>query len=231
MGIDHSATYRDRSLKNLIHRHRLRTILSILERNVVLEGRTFADIGCSNGYLTSLINDRFKPAAACGYDHDRDNLAQARANHPGIRFERIELNNESPTVDTYDVVTCFEVLEHVGGIETALENLLNLVTRAGGVLFLTVPIEIGWRGALKFLVKTTVYRYRTDELPRRKQLYLTYLGHLLTNKRMSGFRDCRKGWGTHFGFDHREIDDYLKRRGRAFEVSNRGMTRFYLVRG
>ncbi len=95
MGIDHSATYRDKSLKNLVHRHRLRTILSIIERDLVLDGRTLADVGCSNGYLTALMNERFKPSLARGYDHDPDNLARARASHPGIEFETIDLNTVS----------------------------------------------------------------------------------------------------------------------------------------
>ncbi|MFQ5512626.1 MAG: class I SAM-dependent methyltransferase [Candidatus Krumholzibacteriia bacterium] len=230
MGIDHSATYRDRSLKNLVHRHRLRTILSVLRNEVDLEGRTYADVGCSNGYVTALVNDRFKPALACGYDHDRENLAAARASHPHLTFDTIDLNGASPVPRTYDVVTCFEVLEHVGSLRNALSTLLEMTAPAGGVLFLTVPIESGWRGAVKFLVKTALYRYRLDELPRQKHLYLEYVGRLVANRRMSRFRDRRHGWGTHFGFDYREIDDFLRSTGRSFEASNRGMSRFYLVR-
>jgi 2-polyprenyl-3-methyl-5-hydroxy-6-metoxy-1,4-benzoquinol methylase len=231
MGIDHSATYRDRSLKNLFHRHRLRTILSIIEKDLVLQGRSLADVGCSNGYLTALINERFKPSAARGSDHDPDNLAQARASYPGIDFETIDLNTVSRQERTYDVVTCFEVLEHVGDTRSALDNLLSLVAPGGGVLFLTVPIEIGWRGTIKFLIKTTLYRYRIGELPARRCLFARYLAHLVANKRISGFRDRRHAWGTHFGFDYRDIDDYLRDRRKSFEASNKGMSRFYLVRG
>lgn len=231
MGIDHSATYRDRSLKNLVHRHRLRTILSIIEKNLVLAGKTLADVGCSNGYLTALMNERFKPSLARGYDHDPDNLARARAGHPGIEFEIIDLNTVSTPERTYDVVTCFEVLEHVGDMRNALDNLLQLVAPGGGVLFLTVPIEIGWRGTVKFLIKTALYRYRIGELPARRYLFARYLARLVANKRISGFRDRRDGWGTHFGFDYREIDDYLRGKEKSFEASNRGMSRFYLVQG
>ncbi len=231
MAIDHSATYRDRSLKNVVARHRLRTIFSIIEKDISLEGKTHADIGCSNGYLTALISDRFKPSLSCGYDHSHDNLTLARTKYPHLAFEPIDLNKAASTAPrNYDVVTCFEVLEHVGNIQNALDTLLNMAAPSGGVLFLTVPIEIGWRGAFKFLVKTVLYRYGLDELPPQKYLYFKYLANLLRNKRMERFRDQRSGWGTHFGFDYRELDDLLTERGNSFSSFNLGMSRFYLVR-
>lgn len=231
MPIDHSATYRDRSLKNLLARHRLRTILSLLETNLELEGKSYADVGCSNGFLTALISKRFKPSLTCGYDHNRENVAVARSKYLNLEFDIIDLNSTPPTVQrTYDVITCFEVLEHVGNMPNALDTLLNMTVPTGGTLFLTVPIEIGWRGAFKFLIKTVFYRYGLDELPAQKNLYFKYIGNLLMNKRMGHFRDRRSGWGTHFGFDYREVDDLLTERGLSFETFNVGMSRFYFVR-
>ncbi len=230
MAIDHSATYRDRSLKNFLARSRLRTILSIIEKKVELTGKTYADVGCSNGFLTGLISDRFKPSFACGYDHSRENLELARSAYPDLEFEIIDLNVEPPPARrTYDVVTCFEVLEHVGNIPNALSYLLNFASPTGGVLFLTVPIEIGWRGTIKFLIKTVLYRYRLDELPQQKNLLFRYFRSLVMNKRMDRFRDQRSGWGTHFGFDYREVDELLAERGRPFESFNVGMSRYYIV--
>lgn len=230
MPIDHSATYRDRSLKNVIARHRLRTILSIIEKDLSLEGRTYADVGCSNGYLTALISDRFKPSLTCGYDHNEENLAVARSKYPGLEFDTVDLNSASPAMSrNYDVVTCFEVLEHVGNMPNALDALLDMTAPTGGVFFLTVPIEVGWRGVIKFLIKTVLYRYSLDELPHQKYLFLKYFGALLMNKRMGHFRDRRLGWSTHFGFDYRDVDDLLIERGKSFKPFDMGMSRFYLV--
>lgn len=231
MLIDHSATYRERSLKNLLARNRLKTILSIITNDIVLDGKTYADVGCSNGYLTALISDKFKPSESCGYDHNSENLAVARANYPDLEFETIDLNVPMPANSRrYDVVTCFEVLEHVGDMVNALDVLFSMTTINGGVLMITVPIESGWRGAFKFLIKTVLYRYCLDELPSQKGLFFKYLGSLLLNKRMGRFRDQRSGWGTHFGFDYRDVDDHLIESGKMFEPFNRGMSRFYIVR-
>jgi 2-polyprenyl-3-methyl-5-hydroxy-6-metoxy-1,4-benzoquinol methylase len=231
MPIDHSATYKDRSLKNFLARSRLRAILSIIEANIEFADKTYADVGCSNGFLTDLLSARFKPSISCGYDHNQDNLAVARSTYQNLKFDLIDLNAKPSTAPvTYDVVTCFEVLEHVGNIPNALGTLLNMTAPAGGVLFLTVPIEIGWRGTIKFLIKTLLYRYKLDELPQQENLFQQYLGSLLMNRRMDRFRDRRSGWSSHFGFDYREVDDLLTERSLPFESFNEGMTRFYLVR-
>jgi hypothetical protein len=48
--------------------------------------------------------------------------------------------------------------------------------------------------------------------------------------RVSRFRDDRVNWGTHFGFDYRDIDDLLRSRGVRFSASNRFTTRFYVIK-
>ena len=230
MTIDHAATYRDQTLKNLVHRRRLKGILSVLEEHVWLAGRTYADVGCSNGYITATVCERFRPKACCGFDNDADNLEQARKSYPHIEFREINLNEVRTPEARFDVVTSFEVLEHVGDLENALENLILLTAPQQGLLFITAPIEVGWRGTLKFLAKTLLYGYKLDELPPRKTLYLKYLAALVAGGRISRFRDKKSGWGTHFGFDCREIDAYLASRGVHFQAWNDFMTRFYLVR-
>ena len=125
-------------------------------------------------------------------------------------------------------MTCFETLEHVGDPNTALSNILNGM-KPGGVAIVTVPIEIGWRGILKFAIKTGCYGYDLTELPRRPGLFRGYVSALVKGDRLSRFRDKRQGWGTHFGFDHRDIDDRLRELSVSRKVQNSGTTRFYFL--
>lgn len=229
MGIDHSLIYKDKKIKNLHHRKRLNTILSILEKEE-FEGKTFADIGCSNGYITSIINDKFKPARSSGYDHSVSNLEKAKSNYPTINFNIMDLNKINSMGEKYDIVTCIETLEHVGNLQNALTNLLNLTNSNNGFLLITVPIEIGFYGTLKFLAKTILYKYNLSELPQERHLYLRYFITLLVGRKMSNFRSQRNGWGTHFGFDYRDIDNYLNSKKITFKAFNNFATRFYLVR-
>jgi ubiquinone/menaquinone biosynthesis C-methylase UbiE len=224
---DHSATYRDRRLRNLPHRLRLRSLISLLER-VDFTGKSYIDVGCSNGYITSLVTRRFQPARSCGLDHNLQNLERARMLHPGISFRLANISQPfEDEVPSADIVTCFETLEHVGNLEVALNNLLR-ITRIDGTLVLSVPIEIGARGMLKFAAKLA-WGYRLAELPQAPQLFQHYVHSLATGKRISVFRDARPGWGTHFGFDYRDLDDLLSIRRLPLAAWNDFTTRFYRI--
>jgi hypothetical protein len=66
--------------------------------------------------------------------------------------------------------------------------------------------------------------------PSRQNLFLNYLIALLTKKNISRFRHQREHWSTHFGFDYRDIDQYLQQKQLKFKAENRNMTRFYLIK-
>ncbi|MCD6379330.1 methyltransferase domain-containing protein [bacterium] len=228
MVLDHSLTYKDRSFRNFPHRRRLRHIFKVIKEEVLINHRviTYADIGCSNGYLTNLIADFLKTAEVYGFDHSA-NLEIAKGRYPLFNFSFIELN-EQADVGKFDFVTCFETLEHIGNCGVALSNLLRS-TSEGGTLLVTVPIEIGLVGIIKFLVKTLFFRYRLNELPGRT-LYFKYLISLVLRRNMSNFRDNRSGWSTHFGFDYRLIDRYLKSNVIKYRAENIMTSRFYIIK-
>lgn len=227
--VDHSLTYRS-GLRNLPHRRRLRAIVAALTRDDSPVVESFADVGCSNGYVTAILRERLAPVRTVGFDHIEEHLARGRREHPEIEFRTIDLNRPLPGgQETFDLVTCFETLEHVGRLEQAIANLLAL-TRPGGTLLITVPIESGPRGLVKFLVKVGVFRYSLKELPPQSNRLWRYLGALLTNRSIASFRDERNGWGTHFGFDWREVERILTARGARFESWSELTTRFVRVR-
>lgn len=227
--IDHSLTYR-RGLRNLPHRRRLRSIVAALTRGDAPAIGSFADVGCSNGYVTAILGARLRAERVVGFDHVESHLERGRDAYPHIAFRHIDLNRPLPgSHETFDLVTCFETLEHVGRLEQAVDNLVAL-TRPGGRLFITVPVESGARGLVKFALKVVLFRYSLSELPPRRRRFLAYLGALATNRSIAPFRDQRDGWGTHFGFDWREVERLLKERGLRFEARSDFTTRFIDVR-
>jgi SAM-dependent methyltransferase len=111
--------------------HRLRYLWasSIVERRKVL------DVGCAEGSGTALL-------AAAGAEHvvalddDREALDKARGRLADARADVVSGNpHELPFDDaTFDVVTCFGVIDRLGDPELALEELRRVVRHDGVVL-------------------------------------------------------------------------------------------------
>lgn len=223
---DHSQTYRMNDVRNIVHVMRLKGILRTLSERVKGAVATYADYGCSNGYITSQIARRLGISKVSGFDHS-DNVDVGARLHPEISFRRLDLNVVHFELDTYDLVTCFETLEHVGNMESAIENVCRS-RAAHGCLLITVPIEIGWIGFLKYVVKRFVFRYDLPLQCNDRQ----YAVALLKGDRISRFRPPAPGYGTHFGFDYRDVDEILARKANVHVESwNAGTSRFYFIAG
>jgi 2-polyprenyl-3-methyl-5-hydroxy-6-metoxy-1,4-benzoquinol methylase len=200
--IDHSLIYKSNSVWHWHHRRRLEIVLDAVAEEWRDGASSYADVGCSNCHITNMVVERTKVATACGFDHSDDLLEAARSRYPEIKFSKVDLNQPVDWHRQFDVVTCFETLEHVGDLNMAVKNLAACV-KTGGKLILSVPIEIGPWGVAKFFAKLT-RGYKLDELPGDVTAW-RYTKALLLSERMSTFRDARSGCGTHFGFDFRDV--------------------------
>ncbi len=109
------------------------------------DARRVVDIGCGNGYVVGLL-------AARGYDvlgvePSPDGIAQARAAHPGLRFEQAPVEEVSARISgAFDVVLATEVIEHLYTPRTLLRSGLQLL-RPGGRMIVSTP----YHGYLKNL--------------------------------------------------------------------------------
>ncbi len=225
--IDHSLTYKYNNIFNLPHIIRLNRIKKIFSKIQKINNyNTFLDIGCSNGYITNELS-KCNFISVLGLDHNIENINFAKKIYPHIDFNIIDLNIINYNFDKkFDLITCFETLEHVGSIEIALQNILNFKSNANSTLILTVPIEIGLIGTIKFLFKL-IKGYELTELepvPSRLQ----YFKSLLLGQ-ISSYRIKKNGWSTHFGFDYRLIDNYLNINKITYSSHTSFTTRFFII--
>jgi SAM-dependent methyltransferase len=228
MVFDHSTTYRDGRIRNLPHRRRLQTLMRECDQ-IYRDGagKAYADFGCSSGYVTHLIVERYRFGVARGFEYNAENLARAQAEFNSVKFSRLNLTVDTLT-EKFDFASCFETLEHVGDYRQAVK-LMHSTLNPGGVLLLTVPIEIGVKGMAKYLCKIAI-GYDLAELTDVRWARLRYFGAVLTG-RIAQFRpEGRTGWGTHFGFDYRVLDAAIRDLGLNAQMFNRGTTRFYVIR-
>ncbi|MEL6535807.1 MAG: methyltransferase domain-containing protein [Bacteroidota bacterium] len=228
--IDHSLTYRKKGLKNLPHRLRLKAIVQYVGKQKPSHPKIdFVDVGCSNGYITDLLSKEFDFETVSGLDHTLENLEKAGERYPSHHFSFIDLNVELPLAlrGRYDLVTCFETLEHVGNLKNGVQNLIDLA-KPGGTIIITVPIEVKLPGLVKYLAKLG-YGYNLNELP-GKVSKGEYLGTLISSGKIGKYRsETRTGWGTHFGFDYRDLERLLSEKGIRFTAESDFTSRFITI--
>ena len=219
------AIYTGHNLQNVPHRLRVLQVLSEIRR-MSLQDFSYADVGCGGGSITQRIVEACCPARAVGYDANSDLIDAASRLFPQVSFRVWDLSGKQLLPERYDLVTCLETLEHVDDLEGALDKLIAITS---GTLLITVPIEIGPLGLVKFIGKLILGKKPlTDE---HRGTPFAYVKTLTTGGDISRFRIRMKDthWLSHTGFDYRRIDASLKLRGLNFTASNRGWNRFYRV--
>jgi 2-polyprenyl-3-methyl-5-hydroxy-6-metoxy-1,4-benzoquinol methylase len=130
VSFDHAESYKGYGIRAFGHRNRLKTILKEIDQLKVSAGENFCDIGCSNGYITDQIRKRLH-LHALGLDHNSEHLLIGRERYPEVHFEEVDLNKPNYDTRKFALVTCFETLEHVGNLETAVQNVLSRIALGG----------------------------------------------------------------------------------------------------
>lgn len=140
-------------------------------------GKKLLDHGCGDGTFMVLISDIFPDAVGTDISrsHIEDNI-QRLGDLAQLSFLMENEVFDGQHDHSFDVITCMEVLEHC--LDDKVELLLDLFTRLlkpGGMLIVSVPIEIGpsllgkevvrgfagWRGVGDYRTKE---RYHFGEL-------------------------------------------------------------------
>ena len=104
------------------------------------------DYGCGLGYLLRTMERTWE---TYGVDVSHYAIARAKENATRTKFKLLK-GNQIPFPDNFfDVVTAFDVLEHIPQPADALAEL-SRVSRPGGILVISVPnlasIGIKWKG-------------------------------------------------------------------------------------
>lgn len=120
------------------HLARYAFALNFIKRKKVL------DAGCFNGYGTQILS--MGAAELVGYDvSPRALMLAGRRRYDCLtRFLRLDFDTEPWPEETFDTITCFEVIEHVTDPEKLLANLV-LHLNPGGKLVFSVPHMIANR--------------------------------------------------------------------------------------
>ena len=104
----------------------------------LVEGKRVLDAGCGTGYGSELLAHQ-GAAEVVGVDVDAEVIDAASAPGSGTAtFAVADLRELPADLGEFDVVVCFEVLEHIREPEAALDRLAA-VLRPGGILAVSSP--------------------------------------------------------------------------------------------
>jgi SAM-dependent methyltransferase len=106
------------------HRHMARLMRALLRP---LDYSSILDVGVGFGHNLPVLTAGREPLAVCGIDISERALAQARQRWDGD-FRRLDIARER-LPETYDLVCCALVLEHLVNDEAALRNMREMTSR------------------------------------------------------------------------------------------------------
>ena len=125
------------SLHQVSHGHRIADMVS---RHLDIKDKKVLDIGCGDGGVSVAFAQRGADVVGIDLDPDRIDTSTLRANDHrlNVKFfvddaEKMSLNDNS-----YDVVVCNALIEHVFNPEE-LASEISRVLKNGGILFLDTP--------------------------------------------------------------------------------------------
>lgn len=114
---------------------RRKIIKSQLESLAIPEKASILEVGCGTGGNIALLN-RFGDVTCVELDEAAAEMARVRKISPVLQGR---LPNNMPSFSKqFDVVTLFDVIEHIDEEEASLQNCIDLL-KPGGSLVLTVP--------------------------------------------------------------------------------------------
>lgn len=140
------------------YRGRRRIVMGAIERLAPPPGARILDAGCGSGRT---LDDLARWGQVSGLELEQAGVAAARSRgHADVRQGAVE---ELPwPQDTFDLVTCLDVVEHTPDDRRTLAELRR-VTRPGGHLLVTVP-AYSWLWSAHDVASRHYRRYTRNSL-------------------------------------------------------------------
>ncbi len=114
------------------HMHRYVMSMDFINDKIVL------DIACGEGYGSFMVSSRAKNVHGVDIDSDTINYAQSKYKKSNLNFVIGDITNLVFEDDTFDVIICFETIEHVVDYEKSLMELKR-VLKKDGILIMSTP--------------------------------------------------------------------------------------------
>jgi 2-polyprenyl-3-methyl-5-hydroxy-6-metoxy-1,4-benzoquinol methylase len=108
--------------------------------NVAEIGMKILDVGCGSGNMYELFyRNRFAPKRYVGVDVRQRTINLNQTKFPKAEFQCLDVVNDELPQDTWGIITCFEMLEHVGkkNVPHVLDNICDAANKDTIILIST----------------------------------------------------------------------------------------------
>ena len=128
--------------------------------------QSYLEIGCGTGFVLSGIRDALPTSNIVGSEIFTTGLAFAAERVPDAELVQMDARN-LPYKEEFEVVSAFDVIEHIEEDELVLENLFHSL-KSGGLIMITVP-QHQWLWSSVDVQACHVRRYSANELHKKIQ--------------------------------------------------------------
>jgi len=108
------------------HRSRIRNLLEFVGD---VNGKRVLDVGGGGGVFAYLLSKR--GGDVCLVDYSEAAIAFARSRFPGLRAIQMSAYELDTLIERYDVVICFDVIEHLDRLQDMLEAVKEVLVSDG----------------------------------------------------------------------------------------------------
>jgi ubiquinone/menaquinone biosynthesis C-methylase UbiE len=117
--------------------NRIRKLISMLN---VHKNDVVADIGCEDGYISSLIAPKCRSIYCVDIDYDMLKKAKSAIKSDNAYFIQSNAENIKINDSTFDRVLCAAIMEHIPNPKKLIDELLR-ITKPNGTILIMVPNE------------------------------------------------------------------------------------------
>ena len=103
------------------------------------------DVGCGIGYFLEEAKKRGWEVYGTEYTDEAIEICEGK----GINMKKGVLNPNDYEPESFDIITSFEVIEHINNPQEEIQNF-NQILRKGGLVYITTP---NWNALLRYRLK------------------------------------------------------------------------------
>lgn len=98
------------------------------------------DVGCASGWFISEISKRYPKSSCFGIDIYEKGIKEGKKYYPKIKFQVSDAHKIPYKNESFNIITCTEVLEHVDDPKTVLLEIRRVLKKDG---FAIIELDSG----------------------------------------------------------------------------------------